>query len=159
MINQSLLLPRMIWKPNVTVASIVELNGKFLMVEEQSPTGAVLNQPAGHLELNEGLEDAVVRETLEETGYAFTATAIVGSYLWHNEENETTYFRTTYLGTVGAANEAAILDDGIIGALWMTHEEIIANSARLRSPIILQSIDDYLAGKTHPLDVIKSYIK
>ncbi|PHS71718.1 MAG: NUDIX hydrolase [Cycloclasticus sp.] len=148
----------MIWKPNVIVASLVELDGKFLMVEEESPTGAVLNQPAGHLEVNESLEDAVVRETLEETGYAFTATAIVGSYLWHNDANETTYFRTTFLGTVGAANEAAILDNGIIRALWMTYDEISASKDRLRTPVILESLNDYLAGKRYSLDMIKSYL-
>ena len=149
----------MIWKPNVTVASIVELDGKFLMVEEESPNGPVLNQPAGHLELDESMEDAVVRETLEETGYSFTPEAIVGSYLWHNGGNETTYYRTTYVGTVCDVTIATELDEGIIRALWMTHTEILANKDRLRSPVILESLDDYLLGKNYPLDLIKSYIK
>jgi len=149
----------MIWKPNVTVASIVELDGKFLMVEEESPSGPVLNQPAGHLELNESMEGAVVRETLEETGYRFTPEAIVGSYLWHNGDNETTYYRTTYLGTVCDKAIATELDEGIIRALWMTHDEVLANKDRLRSPVILESLNDYLMGKKYPLDIIKSYIK
>lgn len=149
----------MIWKPNVTVASIVEFDGKFLMVEEESANGPLLNQPAGHLEPNEGMRDAVIRETLEETGYTFTPEAVIGSYLWHNKENETTYFRTTFLGTVCNKTIAEDLDKGIIRALWMSRDEIIANEHRLRSPIILESIDDYLSGKTYPLDLVKSYIK
>ncbi|ORU89651.1 MAG: NUDIX hydrolase [Cycloclasticus sp. symbiont of Poecilosclerida sp. M] len=149
----------MIWKPNVTVASIVELDSKFLMVEEKSPNGAVLNQPAGHLEPNESIEAAVVRETLEETGYRFTPDAVVGSYLWHNGDNETTYFRTTFSGSVCDQTIETKLDAGIIRALWMTHEEILADKQRLRSPIILESINDYLAGKCYPLDMIKCYIK
>jgi len=149
----------MIWKPNVTVASIVELDGKFLMVEEESINGPVLNQPAGHLEPNESIEAAAVRETLEETGYQFTPTAIIGSYLWHNTANEITYFRTTFCGTVCQKNVKTKLDDGIIRALWMTRDEIIAEQKRLRGPMILESINDYLAGKKLPLNAIKSYIK
>ncbi|ORU92911.1 MAG: NUDIX hydrolase [Cycloclasticus sp. symbiont of Bathymodiolus heckerae] len=149
----------MIWKPNVTVASIIELNGKFLMVEEESPAGPVLNQPAGHLEPNETLEAAAIRETLEETGYHFTPASIIGSYLWHNDDNETTYLRTTFSGSVCNKMIGTNLDDGIIRALWMTHNEIKANQKRLRSPIILESINDYLSGKKYPLDIIKSYIK
>ncbi len=149
----------MIWKPNVTVASIVEIDGKFLMVEEESANGPLINQPAGHLEPNEGMRDAVIRETLEETGYSFTPKAVIGSYLWHNEENETTYFRTTFLGTVCIITIAEDLDKGIIRALWMSRDEIIANEHRLRSPIILESIDDYLSGKKYPLGLVKSYIK
>jgi len=149
----------MIWKPNVTVATIVELDGKFLMVEEESPSGPVLNQPAGHLEPNEGMRDAVIRETLEETGYQFTPRSVVGSYLWHNADNETTYFRTTFFGTVEKEPIHISLDDGIIRALWMSHDEIKADQARLRSPIILESIRDYQNGSCYPLDVVKSFIK
>lgn len=149
----------MIWKPNVTVASIVELNGKFLMVEEESPTGPVLNQPAGHLELSESMEDAVVRETLEETGYRFTPEAVVGCYLWHNGGNETTYYRTTYTGTVCDKVIATELDKGIIRALWMTYYEILANERRLRSPVIIESLNDYRLGAHYPLSLIKSYFK
>ena len=149
----------MTWKPNVTVASIVDVNGKFLMVEEESPAGPVLNQPAGHLEAHESLEAAVIRETLEETGYRFTPKTIIGSYLWHNRGNETTYFRTTYSGTVCDETITAELDDGIIRALWMTHEDIVANEDRLRSPVILDSLNDYLLGIHYPLSLIKSHLK
>lgn len=149
----------MIWKPNVTVASIVEIDRKFLMVEEESATGPVLNQPAGHLEPNESMQQAVVRETLEETGYQFMPKAIIGSYLWHNEENETTYFRTTFVGNVDELNVKNELDVGIIRAIWMTHDEILTSQHRLRSPIILESIKDYLSGNQYPLEMIKSYIK
>jgi len=149
----------MIWKPNVTVASIIEHAGKFLMVEEHSSAGPVINQPAGHLEPNESMQEAAIRETLEETGFQFTPQAFIGSYLWHNQENKTTYFRTTFSGSVCQEPIGKQLDDGIIQALWMTREEIIDNQKRLRSPIILESINDFLAGKTYPLDLIKSHIK
>jgi len=149
----------MIWKPNVTVASIIEVDGKFLMVEEESASGPVLNQPAGHLEPNESMQCAVIRETLEETGHAFTPSAVVGSYLWRNQENETTYFRTTFCGNVCLETVKDTLDDGIIQAIWMSLDDIKKNQRRLRSPVILESINDYLSGKTYPLDIIKSYIK
>jgi 8-oxo-dGTP pyrophosphatase MutT (NUDIX family) len=149
----------MIWKPNVTVASIVELDGKFLMVEEHSPVGPVLNQPAGHLEPKETIEAAVVRETLEETGYTFTPEFMVGAYLWHNEGNDTTYFRTTFSGSVCEQYIAEDLDDGIIRAIWMTHDEILQNEHRLRGPMILESLNDYLNGKKYPLNTVKSFIK
>ena len=149
----------MIWKPNVTVAAIIEQSGKFLMVEEHSANGPVNNQPAGHLEPDEGLQDAAIRETLEETGYQFTPCAFIGSYLWHNEENQTTYYRTTFSGTVCDQHIETQLDDGIIRALWMSRDDILANQHRLRSPIIIESIDDFLAGKTYPLDIVKTNIK
>ena len=149
----------MIWKPNVTVAAIIEQSGKFLMVEEHSANGPVINQPAGHLEPNEGLQDAVIRETLEETGYHFTPSAFIGSYLWHNEENQTTYYRTTFAGTVCDQRIETQLDDGIIRALWMSRDDILENQHRLRGPVILESIDDFLAGKTYPLNLIKTNIK
>jgi len=149
----------MIWKPNVTVASIIEHAGKFLMVEEHSSAGPVINQPAGHLESNESMQEAAIRETLEETGYHFTPCAFIGSYLWHNQDNETTYFRTTFSGTVCHERIEKQLDEGIIRPLWMTREDIVDNQKRLRSPIILESIDDFLAGKTYPLDLVKQHIK
>jgi 8-oxo-dGTP pyrophosphatase MutT (NUDIX family) len=149
----------MIWKPNVTVASIVELDSKFLMVEEHSPSGPVLNQPAGHLESKETIEAAVVRETLEETGYTFTPEFMVGLYLWHNATNDTTYFRTTFSGSVCEKHIAEELDDGIIRAIWMSYDDILKNKQRLRGPMILESLNDYLNGKKYPLDTVKSFIE
>lgn len=148
----------MIWKPNVTVAAVIERNGLFLIVEENSTEGPVLNQPAGHLEPNESLEAAVIRETFEETGYEFTPTAIIGSYLWLNDANQTTYLRTTYVGCVPEEPTTTELDDGIIRALWLTREQLEAESHRLRSPVILQTIDQYLLGNTHPLNIVQSSI-
>jgi len=148
----------MIWKPNVTVASIIEKNGKFLVVEEESSKGPVINQPAGHLEPNESLQDAVIRETLEETGYQFTPSAIIGSYLWHNNDNQTTYFRTTFVGSVPDQPFQTTLDSGIIRACWMSLDALKTEQKRLRSPIILESISDYLEGKSQSLDSIKSYL-
>lgn len=128
------------------------------MVEEQSAMGPVINQPAGHLEPNEGMQDAAIRETLEETGYHFTPRAFIGSCLWHNPENQTTYFRTTFSGTVCNKNIETQLDEGIIQALWMSRDDILDNKHRLRSPVIIETIDDYLAGKTYPLSLVKEHI-
>lgn len=148
----------MIWKPNVTVAAVIERNGQFLVVEETSADGPVINQPAGHLEQYESFEAAVIRETLEETGYELTPTAIIGSYLWLNEVNQTTYLRTTYVGSVSDEPLSTTLDDGIICASWMTREQLENQSHRLRSPVILQTIDQYLLGNVYPLSIMQSYI-
>ena len=140
----------MIWKPNVTVAAVIERDGHFLVVEEESADGPVINQPAGHLEENESLETAVIRETLEETGYEFSPTALIGSFLWQNPANNITYFRVTYTGVVSDEPVSSTLDEGIIRTLWMTRSQLEEQQARLRSPIILQTIDQYLLGKTYP---------
>jgi len=148
----------MIWKPNVTVAAVIERDGHFLVVEEESADGPVINQPAGHLEENESLETAVIRETLEETGYEFSPTALIGSFLWQNPTNNITYFRVTYTGVVSDEPISSTLDEGIIRTLWMTRSQLEEQQARLRSPIILQTIDQYLLGKTYPLDAVQSFI-
>lgn len=148
----------MIWKPNVTVAAIVERNNQFLMVEEQSQqNGPVINQPAGHLEPDESLIDAVIRETLEETAWVFEPQGVVGSYLWHHAEKDTTFLRFTFAGEGVEERPEQALDDGIIRALWMTRKEIEAEHHRLRSPMILQSIDDYLSGECYPLSSLKYF--
>ena len=148
----------MIWKPNVTVAAVIERDGHFLVVEEESADGPVINQPAGHLEENESLETAVIRETLEETGYEFSPTALIGSFLWQNPTNNITYFRVTYTGVVSDEPISSTLDEGIIRTLWMTRSQLEEQQARLRSPIILQTIDQYLLGKTYSLAVVQSFI-
>ncbi|MES2636887.1 MAG: NUDIX hydrolase [Pseudomonadota bacterium] len=142
------------FKPNSTVAAIVEQNGKFLLVEESTNRGNRFNQPAGHLEDNETLIQAVIRETLEESAYDFTPTALLGVYQWKHPHNETTYLRFAFIGSVGAHYPEQELDDGIIRAVWMTADEIREKSALTRSPQVLTCIEDYLSGKIFPLEVI-----
>jgi ADP-ribose pyrophosphatase YjhB (NUDIX family) len=147
----------MIWKPNVTVAAIIEQAGKFLLVEEHTSQGLKFNQPAGHLEANESLLNAVVRETREESAYDFIPEHLVGVYRWHASGSNTTYLRFAYSGKTLAHHPEQALDEGIVRAVWMTIEEIRATVPRHRSPLILQCVEDYLAGKKYPLDLITHY--
>lgn len=142
------------FKPHSTVAAIVEQNGKFLLVEEMTDRGNRFNQPAGHLEDNETLIQAVIRETLEESAYDFTPTALLGVYHWKHPHNDTTYLRFAFIGSVGAHYPEQELDDGIIRAVWMTVDEIREKSALTRSPQVLTCIEDYLSGISYPLEVI-----
>lgn len=146
------------WKPNVTVAAVVEHDGRFLMVEEHTPEGLRLNQPAGHLEADESLLQAVVRETMEETAYAFTPECVVGVYLWPRPQGDVTYLRLAIGGTVGETPTDAALDAGIVRALWMTPDALRACPERLRSPLVMQCVDDWLAGQRFGLDLIRCYV-
>lgn len=139
------------------MAAIIEQAGKFLLVEEETSDGVRFNQPAGHLDPDESLETAVSREVLEETAYDFTPDSLVGVYMSRyvssrNNEN-VTYLRFTFAGTLGTLHEQP-LDDGIIRTVWMSYEELLACKGTHRSPLVLQCVDDYLAGKRSPLDVI-----
>lgn len=145
----------MIWKPHATVAAIVEKNGKFLMVEEDIGGEIVYNQPAGHLEANENLIDAVIRETQEETAWLFTPEALLGIYLWPQPKTDRTFLRFAFCGSCSNHQSDQALDDGILRALWLTKEEL-QNSKKLRSPMVIQNIDDYLAGRRYPLDIIST---
>jgi len=142
------------WKPHATVAAIVEQDGKFLLVEEETDRGHRFNQPAGHLEDNESLLDAVIRETLEETAYRFEPTALLGIYHWKHEHNDTTYLRFAYIGHVSQHQPQQKLDDGIIRSVWMSVDEIRANANLMRSPQVLICIEDYLNGRRYPLSVV-----
>ena len=142
------------WKPHATVAAIVEQNGKFLLVEEETDRGNRFNQPAGHLEDNESLLEAVIRETQEETAYRFEPTALLGIYHWKHEHNDTTYLRFAYIGEVSEHQAQQKLDDGIIRSVWMSADEIRANAELMRSPQVLICIEDYLNGRRYPLNVI-----
>lgn len=144
----------MIWKPHVTVAAIVEREGKFLLVEEVADGATVLNQPAGHLDEGESLKDAVIRETLEETAWHFRPDALVGIYRWQHPAKSMTFIRTTFCGDVGHHDSTRTLDEGIIRTVWMTRDELDHNPDRLRSPLVLRGIDDYLAGKRYPLALL-----
>ncbi len=147
----------MIWKPNVTVAAILECDGKFLLVEEESTSGLVLNQPAGHLESGENLPAAAVRETLEESAYRFEPQHLIGIYRWHSDVSHTTYLRFAFTGNILAHYPDQLLDTGIVRAMWMTLDEIRESQARHRSPLVLRCVEDYLAGKRFPLDLLVHY--
>jgi 8-oxo-dGTP pyrophosphatase MutT (NUDIX family) len=144
----------MIWKPNVVVAAIIEQDGKFLLVEEETEEGVRFNQPAGHWEPDESLHEAVIREVHEETAYEFTPEALLGIYYWRKPNKDLTYLRFAFIGKVSNHHPDQKLDTGIIRAVWMTTDEIRATSERHRSPLIVQCVNDYLAGKRYPLDVI-----
>jgi ADP-ribose pyrophosphatase YjhB (NUDIX family) len=143
------------WKPNVTVAAVIEQDGRFLLVEEETPEGLRLNTPAGHLDPGESPAEGCARETLEETAHRFTPTALIGIYMARTRhEEDITYLRFAFTGTLGALERGRALDHGIVRTLWMTADEIRASTARHRSPLLLQCIEDYLAGKRYPLDLI-----
>jgi 8-oxo-dGTP pyrophosphatase MutT (NUDIX family) len=147
----------MIWKPNVTVAAVIEQVGKFLLVEEQTTQGLLFNQPAGHLEANESLVNATIRETLEESAYQFQPQHLVGIYRWHAVTSDTTYLRFAFTGHLLTHYPERTLDEGIVRAVWMSPDEIRASQARHRSPLILRCVEDYLAGKRYPLELLTDY--
>jgi 8-oxo-dGTP pyrophosphatase MutT (NUDIX family) len=140
-----------IWRPDVTVACIVPRAGKFLLVEEDVRGMRVLNQPAGHLEPSESLPAAALRETREETGWDVSLTHLVGIYQWANDDGA--FLRFTFAAEPVHHDPARPLDAGIVRAVWMAHDEIAA-SRNLRSPMVLRGVDDFLAGRSAPLDSI-----
>ena len=145
------------WKPNVTVAAVIEQGGRFLLVEEHTQNGLRLNNPAGHLDRGESPAQACRREALEETRYAFEPTALVGIYLSRQAQDsgaEITYLRFAFCGALGAADPTRNLDHGIVRTLWMTPEELRASRARHRSPMVLQCVEDYLLGRRYPLQLV-----
>ena len=145
----------MVWKPHVTVAAVVEREGRYLIVEEDVRGERVFNNPAGHLEPGESLVDAVRRETLEETGWEFEPDAITGVYLWKNAE--ATFLRVAFRGRCLKHNPDRRLDHGIVAAHWLTREELAGGRYPLRTPLVLNCIDDLLAGRRYPLELL-SYI-
>lgn len=146
--------PERQWKPNVTVAAVVERNGAFLLVEEQTEDGIRYNQPAGHLEDGESLVQAVVRETLEESACDFRPEALLGIYQYRQTSSNVTYLRFAFTGTLSPPHPGQALDAGILRALWMPVEEIRACRDRHRSPLLMQCIDDYLNGQRYPLQLL-----
>lgn len=144
----------MCWKPNVTVAAIVERDQKFLLVEENADDRIVFNQPAGHLEKDETLIEAVKREVLEETAWEFIPQSIVGIYMYPNHHSDITYLRLCFSGTCEKYHPEQALDDGIIQTVWFSQEEIKQNMDRMRSPMVSQCINDYLSGKNYPLKLL-----
>lgn len=150
------------WKPSVTVAAIIERMAdgvsEFLLVEEHTPEGLMLNNPAGHLDPNESPQQAVVREAIEETGCVFTPDRLIGIYLSRFQRPATgedvTYLRFAYGGTVGAPDLTRALDEGIVRTVWMNLAELRASRARHRSPNVLRCIEDHLAGRRYPMDAV-----
>ncbi len=154
------------WKPSVTVAAVIERDGLFLLVEEHTPEGLRLNNPAGHLEPAESPAEGCAREVLEETAHPFTATALVGVYLSRFQRprvhpqtgaavvEDTTYLRLAYCGDVGPLDTSRALDHGIVRTVWMSADAIRQSTARHRSPLVLQCLEDYLAGQRFPLHLV-----
>jgi 8-oxo-dGTP pyrophosphatase MutT (NUDIX family) len=145
----------MIWKPHATVAAIIEREGKFLIVEESVDDKVVYNQPAGHLDPDEDLIEAVVRETREETAWLFQPEALVGIYLWQQPNTSRTFLRFAFCGQCHDHRKDQPLDDGILRALWMSKDEL-NQSGKLRSPMVIQNINDYFSGKRHPLEILST---
>ncbi len=147
----------MIWKPNVTVAAIVENEGRYLLVEEQTSNGILFNQPAGHLEPEESIIQGAIRETLEETGYTFVPQSVLGIYRWHSRADNTIFLRFAFIGTVADHDPDRALDAGILSAGWFAVDEIRKMTYCHRSPLVMRCIDDHLAGKHYSLEILTHY--
>lgn len=147
-----------IWKPSVTVAAVIEQDGRFLLVEEETADGLRFNQPAGHLDPGESPQAGAVREALEETAWEFLPQAFQGVYLARSLSSRTggevTYLRLAFSGVVGRHFAERKLDDGIVRAVWMTPDEVRACQARHRSPLVRQCMEDYLVGQRYPLELV-----
>jgi len=141
-------------KIDVTVAAIIEIDDRFLVVEEKAGGKIVFNQPAGHLEPGESLTAAVIRETYEETGFSFEPKSLLGLYLWHCDEADTSFLRVAFCGDAVRPDGIPTLDEGILATHWLTRSQLIAKEARLRSPLVLRCLDDFRAGIRHPISVI-----
>ncbi len=146
----------MIWKPHVTVAAVIENQQRFLLVEEQVSSGLAFNQPAGHLENGEDLISAVKREVLEETAWKFIPEQVVSIQLWRDNPQAASFLRVCFTGKVYAHDANQHLDEGIIQTHWLTRDEVAAKQSLLRSPLVLESIDDYIKGEFYPLSLLKS---
>lgn len=159
------------WKPHVTVAAVIERDQRFLLVEEQTAQGLRLNNPAGHLDPGESLVQACARETLEETAFAFVPQGLVGVYLTGPSQPATdaglpqgapsagggiTYLRFAFCGVLGAFDAGRVLDQGIVRTVWLLPQEIRDSRHLHRSPVLLHCVEDYLAGRRFPLDLVRT---
>jgi 8-oxo-dGTP pyrophosphatase MutT (NUDIX family) len=141
----------MTWRPDLTVAVVVQRDERFLIVEERIQGALVLNQPAGHVEDGESLLEAAVRETLEETAWHVVPRHLLGLYLWRNPANGHSILRVAVAGDVASHATGRRLDHGIVAAHWMTRAALLDGPVRLRSPLVMRCIDDFLAGRRHDL--------
>ena len=144
----------MIWTPHATVATIVERNGQYLLVEETVDGRTVLNQPAGHIEKNELIVDAAVRETLEETGWVVELTALTGIYNFISPDG-ITYFRFCFAANAIELMPDAELDEGIIGPVWLNQAQLEQRKSQWHSPMVALCIEDFAAGKRFPLEILR----
>jgi 8-oxo-dGTP pyrophosphatase MutT (NUDIX family) len=146
------------WHPSVTVAAIIERGGKFLLVQEHTPEGLRLNNPAGHLDPGESLIQACAREALEETAHPFTPTGLLGIYMSRFQRpssgEDITYLRFAFCGDLGAEIAGQALDEGIVRTLWMTPDEMRERHAEHRSPLVMRCVEDYLRGQRLALDAL-----
>ncbi|MFZ9406612.1 MAG: NUDIX hydrolase [Burkholderiaceae bacterium] len=147
------------WKPNATVAAVIAReDGRLLMIEEHTPEGLRLNQPAGHLDPAESLQQAVEREALEETGWKVEAIALQGLYMGRYANRhagiDVTYLRHAFLCRPLSHDPGRALDEGIVHAIWMDPREILAQPERHRSPLVARTVEDFLAGRRYPLELL-----
>ncbi len=148
----------MVWKPHVTVAAVIEQDNRFLLVEEKTPRGLQFNQPAGHFEENEDLIAAIQREVNEETAWHFEPEHLISIQLWRRNPEFPTFLRVCFSGHCHSHNPNQPLDVGIVATHWLTRDEIAAQQHRLRSPLVLMSVDEYLSGHRYPLCLIQSFL-
>ena len=142
-------------RPELTVAAVIERNGRFMFVEERVAGHLVLNQPAGHVEDGESLAGAVIREMLEETAWTFQPEATVGIYLWGRDAGRNPFLRVAFAGRCLTHDRQRRLDDGIERVLWLSRDELVVRGAQLRSPMVLRAVDDYLRGVRYPIDLFQ----
>ncbi len=135
---------------DLTVSAVVERDGRFLIVEERSSGVVVMNHPGGHIESGESPEQAVVREALEETGCKITVGEMLGIYLWIHPQTRQQYLRIAYVGNYVSHDESRVLDDGVYAIHWLTPADIRQRMQRLRSPMVMRCVEDYLAGRRQP---------
>ncbi|MGB5209192.1 MAG: NUDIX hydrolase [Gammaproteobacteria bacterium] len=146
----------MSFRPEITVAALTQRGDRFLMVEERASGRIVFNQPAGHLEDGESLAEAVIRETLEETAWRVEPEAVTGVYLWRNPSNGKAFLRVGFAVRCLEHDPDQMLDDGILRAMWISPGELRATPGKLRSPLVMSCIHDYLAGRRYPLDMLRA---
>lgn len=144
--------------PHITVATVVAREGKLLFVEEHSTHSLVLNQPAGHLEADETLQQAAVRETLEETGWTVRLSALIGLYQWNAPDGDA-FVRVAFAAEPLSHDPSRPLDEGIVRALWLSPQELDAQAHRHRSPLVRQVVDDFLGGSRYPLHLARSLLR
>jgi len=145
-----------VWKPSVTVAAVIETGGKFLLVEEVSEGRHVLNQPAGHLDPGESLVEACRREVLEETAHRFEPIGLVGIYRWHYAAKDVTFLRFCFRGNLSGVDSSRTLDKEIVAVHWLTPAQLTDRRAEHRSPLVQKCVEDFLAGRHFPLEVLSS---
>jgi len=142
------------FRPEVTVAAICEDKGRFLLVEERAQRRRLFNQPAGHVERSETLIDAVIREAREESAWLFTPAALIGVYLWRSPNGRRPFLRFAFAGGVSDHHPQQALDHAIVTTHWLSVAELQRRRARLRSPLVLYCIADYMRGVRHDLAAV-----